>query len=129
MSSTVVYTILTKRFGTKLKKFHSRIVNQKIQLIILCIYEEFVYVKFKFPLTDNDLNDFSSFANSHHRKRLHRWSLAEEDKAFYRNMKSATAPMKNTNQQLKTYTILDDVYKGLLRIFMKRLKSLPLYEI
>ena len=46
------------------------------------------------------------------RKKPRGCELEEEDREFDRNMNSARAAVENINQRLKTYSILDGVYRG-----------------
>ena len=53
------------------------------------------------------------------RKKPHGRELEEEDKSFNRNINSARAAIENINQRLKTYSILDDIYRGAIDDFDK----------
>ncbi|CAF4329107.1 unnamed protein product [Rotaria sordida] len=53
------------------------------------------------------------------KKKPHRGELTAEDKNFNRNINSTRAAIENINQRLKTYAIMDDVYRGAIDDFHK----------
>ncbi|CAF0959069.1 unnamed protein product [Rotaria sordida] len=56
------------------------------------------------------------------RKKPHGRQFADEDKEFNRDINSARAAIENINQRLKTYAILDGVYRGAIDNFHKATK-------